>query len=354
MDKKLRFALIGCGAISKKHIESLRNIPDAELTAVCDIDKDAAAKTGQSYHVPYYTDAHELAKKEAFDVFVVVTPSGSHAQVILELVQYEKHFVVEKPLALRLFDVDEIIRACDTKGCKLFVVQQNRFNPPIVQLKKALEAGRFGKIVLATARVRWCRRQDYYDQKKWRGTWQWDGGVLANQANHHVDMLTWLIGDVDEVSSMSATRLVKIEAEDTIVACLKFHNGALGVIEATTATRPKDLEGSISVLGEKGSVEIGGFYTNKLKLWSFENKLPEDDAIVKNYSETPETFAWNHMEYYKNVIHSIRQHKKGLVDGFEGRKSIELINAIYESTESGEKVPLRFVPSHSRLGKNAQ
>lgn len=349
MKNKIKFALVGCGTISKKHVASLKSIPEAEVIAICDVNREVISNLG-AINVPFYTDYHKMAKSEDIDVFVILTPSGAHAKNIFDLVQYGKHFVVEKPLTLKLSDADEIIESCDKRGCKLFVVQQNRFNPPVVKLKEALDAGRFGKTVLATVRVRWCRKQEYYNQKKWRGTWAYDGGVLANQANHHVDMLTWLVGDVVSVNAMAATRLANIEAEDTAVAILKFRSGALGVIEATTATRPKDLEGSISILGEKGAVEIGGFYMNELKTWNFEDSTLEDKEIFEKYGKTPNVFAWNHTEFYKDAIHCIREGKRGLIDGLAGRKSLELINAIYESVEAGREVTLRFVPKHTRLG----
>src|SRR5207253_3813000 len=191
-----------------------------------------------------------------FAAVAVLTSNGMQAAHVIACAKAGKHALVEKPMALRLQDADHMIRACDEAGVKLFVVKQNRFNLPIVKAREALDAGRFGKLVLGTVRVRWCRPQAYYDAAAWRGTWAWDGGVLTNQASHHIDMLEWMMGDVDSVTAMTCTRLAKIEAEDTAVAILHFRNGALGVIEATTATRPKDLEGSLSVLGEKGSVVV--------------------------------------------------------------------------------------------------
>ena len=179
----------------------------------------------------------------------MLTASGSHAQHVVELAPYGADIVVEKPMALTLEDADKMIEVCDRHGVRLFVVKQNRFNVPVVQLRKALDAGRFGKLVLGTVRVRWCRPQSYYDQDSWRGTWAHDGGVLTNQASHHIDLLEWMMGDVESVFAKSITALVDIEAEDTAIVTIKFKNGALGIIEATTAARPKDLEGSLSVLG---------------------------------------------------------------------------------------------------------
>jgi predicted dehydrogenase len=349
--KALRFALVGCSAIAKKHAESLRRIDGAELAAVCDIDISRAEDLGNAYGVRHYGDYHELLKRETVDVVTVLTQSGDHAARVLDLLPYGKHIVVEKPLALRLEDADAVIRGCDEAGVKLFVVQQNRQNRAIQALRRALDERRFGRLVLGTVRVRWCRRQDYYDAAPWRGTWAQDGGVLTNQASHHIDMLRWMMGDVESVTAMTATRLARIEAEDTAVAMLRFYSGALGVIEATTATRPSALEGSISILGERGSVVVGGFAMDRLETWAFEDQEPYDAAIFETNGRNPDVIAWNHAEYLRSVVESIRSDRRALVDGLEGRRSLELINALYESSESGREVVLRFRARHARLGQ---
>jgi predicted dehydrogenase len=280
-----------------------------------------------------------------------LTPSGVHATNVVELARYGKHFVVEKPMALTLDDADRMIRVCDEAGVKLFVVKQNRYNLPVQKLREALEAGRFGKLVMGTVRVRWCRDQKYYDQDAWRGTWKFDGGVFANQASHHVDLLEWMLGDVESVFAYSTTRLVDVETEDTGIAVLKFRNGALGVIEATTATRPRDLEGSISVLGERGTVEIGGFAVNAMKVWDFVDRDARDDEVVAQYRENPpNVYGYGHHAYLRHVVECLRLNRKALVDGLEGRRSLELIMAIYESIETGREVALRFKPAKCRLG----
>ena len=270
---------------------------------------------------------------------------------MLELVEYGRPLVVEKPLALRLEDADRMIEACDAHGVKLFVVHQNRYNLPIVKAREALEQGRFGRLVLGTVRLRWTRDQAYYDSESWRGTWAHDGGVFMNQAVHHIDMLTWFMGNVESVRSMAATRLVKIEAEDTGVAVIRFNSGALGVLEATTATRPKDLEGSISILGEKGSVVIGGFFMNELVTWNFEDKQPDRRRGVRAVRQEP-AGAWRttSASTSRGVIASLQTKKAALVDGLEGRKSLELITALYESIETNTDVQLRFRPKKCRLG----
>jgi UDP-N-acetyl-2-amino-2-deoxyglucuronate dehydrogenase len=351
----LNFALVGCGRIARRHAEILagKRIEQAGLAAVCDVVEHRAKAFGAKYGVPYFTDYRrmldELGKR--IDVLSILTPSGTHARNCLVLAPYGKHIVVEKPMALTLADADAMIRACDRAGVKLFVVKQNRYNLPVLKLREALEAGRFGKLVLGTVRVRWCRTQDYYDQDAWRGTWAQDGGVFSNQASHHVDLLEWMMGQVDSVFAKAATALVNIETEDTGVVILKFVSGALGVIEATTATRPKDLEGSISILGEFGTVEIGGFAVNKMRVWNFNHPEPGDRDVLATCGENPpDVYGFGHVRYLEHVVDCVLHDKAALVDGLEGRKSLELITAIYESIESGKEVHLRFAPKHCKLG----
>lgn len=350
----LKFGLVGCGRIAKRHSELLGNkqIENALLGAVCDIDEEKAKKIGKQFNVPYYCNMDEMMQNESIDVVCVLTESGYHAKHVINLANYGKHIVVEKPMALTLDDADDMIRACDENGCKLFVVKQNRFNVPVVKLKEAMDEKRFGKLVLGTIRVRWCRDQNYYDQAWWRGRWDMDGGVLTNQASHHVDLLEYMMGDVESVFAKSTTSLVNIEAEDTAIVSLKFKNGALGIIEATTAVRPKDLEGSISILGETGTVEIGGFAVNKMLHWNFTHKKDGDDEVMEKYSvNPPNVYGFGHQAYYEHVVDSILKNKKHLVDGFVGRKSLELISAIYESIETNKEVFLRFKPTKCKLGQ---
>jgi len=349
----LKFALIGCGRIAKRHSEllSFKQIEGAELVAVCDNIYEKSEKIGKQFDVPAYADMDKMMQKEPLDVAVVLTPSGLHAEHVVNLAKYGKHIMVEKPMALTLDDADAMINACDQNNCKLFIIKQNRFNVPVVKLREALVNGRFGKLVLGTVRVRWARHQSYYDQDKWRGTWAMDGGVLANQASHHVDMLQWMMGDVESVFAKANTALVDIEAEDTAIVTLKFKNGALGIIEATTATRPKDLEGSISVLGEYGTAVIGGFAVNQMQTWNFDHKEEGDSKVLDDYSvNPPNVYGYGHQAYYEHVIQCISNGGHNLVDGFQGRKSIELISAIYESVETGKEVFLRFKPKACKLG----
>jgi UDP-N-acetyl-2-amino-2-deoxyglucuronate dehydrogenase len=351
----LNFALVGCGRIAKKHAGNLAegHIPGASLSAVCDIKEERARFYGEKYKVPWFTDMHEMLKTKGdeIDVLNILTPSGDHAQNAIDLAPYGKHLVVEKPMALTLHDADQMIKACDHSGIKLFVIKQNRFNLPVKKLREAVEADRFGKMVMGTVRVRWMRDQAYYDQDPWRGTWQHDGGVFANQAIHHVDLLQWMMGPVESIYAKSATRLVNIEAEDTGVVIVKFTSGALGIIEATTATRPKNLEGSVSIMGEKGTVEIGGFAVNEMTTWNFTEEKEEDKEVLEKYKQNPpDVYGFGHTEFLSNVVKVINEEKATLVDGLEGRKSLELVSAIYESIETGKEVFINFQPQKCRLG----
>ena len=349
----LRFGLLGCGRIAKRHSELLggNHIDGARLVAVCDPLRSRADAVASKFGVPASYDIGEFLARKDVDAVAVLTPSGLHAEHVIACARAGKHVVVEKPMALRLSDADDMMRACDEAGVKLFVVKQNRFNVPVVKAREALEAGRFGKLILGTVRVRWCRDQAYYDQDEWRGTWASDGGVLSNQASHHVDMLEWFFGDVVSVHARAITALANIETEDTAVATLKFRNGALGIIEATTAARPTDLEGSLSILGEKGTVEIAGFAVNQIRHWRFVDERASDKDVVEKFSvNPPNVYGFGHQAYYQHVIDCLVNQRAALVDGIEGRKSLELISALYESIETGLEVPLHFTPRRSRLG----
>jgi UDP-N-acetyl-2-amino-2-deoxyglucuronate dehydrogenase len=342
----IRFGLLGCGRIAKRHSELLGggHIDGARLVAVCDPIHARADAIAAKFGVPAVHEINDFLARADIDAVAVLTPSGMHPE----------HAIVEKPMALRLQDADDMIRACDEAGVKLFVVKQNRFNVPVVKAREALDAGRFGRLILGTVRVRWCRDQAYYDQDAWRGTWAYDGGVLTNQASHHVDMLEWFFGDVVSVHARAITALANIETEDTAVATLKFRNGALGIIEATTAARPTDLEGSLSIMGEKGTVEIAGFAVNQIRHWRFVDELASDRDVVEKFSvNPPNVYGFGHKAYYDHVVDCLSNQTAALVDGLQGRKSLELISALYESIETGREVPLHFAPRLCRLGQTA-
>ncbi|MDA3885004.1 MAG: Gfo/Idh/MocA family oxidoreductase [Candidatus Delongbacteria bacterium] len=353
--KNYKFALVGCGRISGKHIDAIDAIKNTNIVAVCDTDfekaKTVAKKIG---NINFYSTYDEMLQNEDIDIVSILTPSGLHAKQTIDIVKkYKKHIVVEKPMALILEDADEMIKVCDANSVRLFVVKQNRYNLPVQKLREAIEDDSFGKLVMGTVRVRWCRPQEYYDRDPWRGTWELDGGVITNQASHHIDLLEWMMGEPVSVMAKTKTYLADIEVDDTAAAIISFENGSMGIVEATTATRPKDLEGSLSVLGENGSVVIGGFAVNKMETWNFKN-LSENESkeIVEKYAEMPpNVYGFGHQRYLEHVIDCIENNKQALVDGFEGRKSLELINAMYESAETGKEVFLRFHPKKSRLGK---
>ena len=348
-----KFAIVGCGRIAKRHSELLGTgqIEGATLSAVCDPDPQRADKFAEKFNVPAFHSLADLLRSGDCDAVTILTPSGMHAEHAIEAAQAGKHVIVEKPMALRMRDADAMIRACDEAGVKLFVVKQNRFNVPVVKAREALEAGRFGKLILGTVRVRWSRDQSYYDQDDWRGTWAQDGGVLANQASHHIDLLEWFFGDVVSVHARAITALVDIEAEDTAIATLKFANGALGIIEATNAVRPKDLEGSLSVLGSTGTAVIGGFAVNKMEHWNFSEPLPEDANIKEQFSvNPPNVYGYGHQAYYEHVIDCLKHDRAALVDGLQGRRSLELITALYELIETGQEVSVHFSSRFSKLG----
>jgi predicted dehydrogenase len=356
MDKTgiLNFGIIGCGRIAiHKHIDLVaREIKQAHLSAVCDIQPDRARLWGEKYGVPHYQDYHEMLQRHPeVDVVTVLTESGNHARHVLDLAVYGKHIIVEKPMALRIEDAESMIAACAQNRRRLFVVLQNRYNPAVRKVKEAVDARRFGDIFMATVRVRWCRRQPYYDQDAWRGTWKMDGGALSNQASHHLDLLAWLAGDVQSVYARSMNAFARIEAEDTGVAVLRFRNGALGTIEATTAARPTDTEGSISIMGSKGMAEIGGFAVNQLRTWQFEEREPGDDeAIMKYMTNPPSVYGYGHAQCLRDIIGAIQSGRPSLVDGAEGMKSLALIHALYASIETGREVFLADRPASARLG----
>jgi UDP-N-acetyl-2-amino-2-deoxyglucuronate dehydrogenase len=274
------------------------------------------------------------------DEVAICTPSGLHPQHGILAAKAGKHVVCEKPMAITLTAADELVQACDDAGVHLFVVKQNRLNPPVQLLKRALDKGRFGRLYMANTTVRWTRPQEYYDQAPWRGTWEFDGGAFMNQASHYVDLLQWLAGPVESVVAKTATLARRIEAEDSGAAILRFRSGALGVIEVTMLTYPRNLEGSITLLGETGTVKIGGTAVNRVETWQFAD-YDDDDKLIDQANYTPPTvYGHGHEGYYRNVVAVLRGEAQADTDGRAGRKSLELILGIYESARTGHEVPL--------------
>jgi UDP-N-acetyl-2-amino-2-deoxyglucuronate dehydrogenase len=248
-EQAFRIALVGCGRISVNHFDAIRRIDGLEIVAVCDVVEERARAAGEANGVPWFRSYSEMLKKVECEVVAIATPSGLHPEQGVIAARAGKHVVTEKPMAISLTGADELVHACDSAGVHLFVVKQNRLNAPVQMLKRAIDKGRFGKIYLANTTVRWSRPQEYYDQAPWRGTWEFDGGAFMNQASHYVDLIQWLIGPVESVVAKTATLARRIETEDSGVAVLKFRSGALGTIEVTMLTYPKNLEGSLTILG---------------------------------------------------------------------------------------------------------
>lgn len=353
----LKAALVGCGRIAKKHFSILHNsgIEGVRLVAVCDIDQGKAESLASGTEVRTYSDYGKMMEKEEVDLVAVLTPSGLHAKHVIDLSSYGAHIVVEKPMALTLADADKMIEACKRAKVKLFVVKQNRFNLPVTYAKGLVDANALGELTVGAIRVRWCRRQEYYDQAEWRGTWALDGGVLANQASHHIDLLQYFFGPVESVHAFTSNALVDVETEDTAVASLRFLNGALGTIEATTAARPTDLEGSISVLGEKGVIEIGGFAVNELKRVHITDEQPMEESELRRHSQRPDSvYGFGHRPYYEEVFRCLNGETVSEINGEEGRKSLEIIVGMYQSAHTGKTVRFPLASTQSRLGGSDQ
>ena len=346
----LKVSLVGCGRISQKHAEVLSSgkIKKLSLISVCDIKLEKAKRVGIRFNIPYFNNMHEMINNTKPDIISVLTESGNHADNIIELSKYGKILIVEKPMALTIGDAEKMIFECKKNNCELFVVKQNRFNNAVSRLKKMIEKDLLGRLFLSTVRVRWKRDQIYYDQDDWRGTWRLDGGVITNQASHHIDLLEWMMGEVKSVFAKSINALAKSEAEDTAVVVLNFKNGGLGIIEATTATRPKNLEGSLSVLGEKGTVVIGGFAVNKVISWDIEGIESIDQNSL---NENPKNvYGFGHQKFYNYVLEVLEGKKDNMLDGNNGKKVVEIINCIYESIETNSEVKIGAKIIKSKLG----
>lgn len=335
-----RVALVGCGRISKNHFEAIAKVGGLSLSGVCDTVEARAKHAGEALGVPWFTSYETMLREAPCEIVTIATPSGLHPAHGILAAKAGKHVVCEKPMAITLASADALVNACDDAGVKLFVVKQNRLNPPVQLLKRAMEKGRFGKLYLANTTVRWTRPQEYYDQAPWRGTWEFDGGAFMNQASHYVDLMQWLMGPVESVIAKTATLARKIEAEDTGIAVLRFRSGALGTIEVTMLTYPKNLEGSITILGEKGTVKIGGTAVNRVEKWEFAEPDP-DDALVEASNTSPTSvYGFGHEAYYRNVLSVLHGEAVPDTDGRGGRKSLELILGIYQSARTGREVPL--------------
>ncbi len=342
--RKVRFALVGCGRIAQNHFEALRRHGErAELVAVADVDAAALSAAVASTGARGFTSLADMLAARAelgIDCVVLTTPSGLHPRQAIEAARAGLHVMTEKPMATRWQDGLAMVKACDDAGVRLFVVKQNRRNSTLQLLKRAVSEGRFGRLYNVAVNVFWTRPQAYYDSADWRGTWEFDGGAFMNQASHYIDLLDWICGPVESVMAYTGTLARNIEVEDTGVAALKWRNGAMGTVNVSMLTYPKNLEGSITLLGEKGSVRIGGVAVNEIQHWQFDTPHEMDTQIADASYQTTSVYGFGHPLYYDNVINTLRGEAEAETDGREGLKSLELLIAMYMSARDGKRVNL--------------
>ena len=340
-DRKIRFALVGCGRIAQNHFLALqKHASRAELAGICDVNAEALAAAAKLTGAPGYANLNELLRNSDADIVALTTPSGLHPEQTIQIAESGRHVMTEKPMATRWSDGKRMVAACDAAGVRLFVVKQNRRNATLQLLKKAISQGRFGRIYMVNINVFWARPQSYYDSATWRGTWEFDGGAFMNQASHYIDLLDWLIGPIESLQAYTATLARDIEVEDTGVMCVKWRSGALGSMNVTMLTYPKNLEGSITILGEKGTVRIGGVAVNEIQHWEFAEPHPEDANVREVSYQTTSVYGVGHPLYYDNVINVLRGEAEPETDGREGLKSLEVLIAAYLSARDGRLVSL--------------
>lgn len=341
VDRPIRIALVGCGRISRNHFGAIKQHgDDVQLVGVCDIDPEVARKHSEMYAVPAFGDLKEMLEVTRPDVVSLCTPSGLHPHQTEVAAKLGVHVITEKPMATRWQEGLRMVRACDEANVRLFVVKQNRRNSTLQLLKRAVEEKRFGRIYMVNINVFWTRPQDYYDSAKWRGTWELDGGALMNQASHYVDLIDWLIGPVADVQAMTGTLSRNIEVEDTAVLNIRWRSGALGSMSVTMLTYPKNFEGSITIIGEKGTVRIGGVAVNDIQKWDFADKREYDEQLQQANYETASVYGFGHPLFYENVLQALRGRAEAETDGREGLKSLEVLIAAYRSARDGRTVSL--------------
>jgi len=329
-----KIALTGCGRISKNHIGAIAELQKeglAQIVSCCDIIKERAEEAAKAIGggCKVYTDYSDMLHETDADLVTLCTPSGLHPYQAIEAAEAGKNILSEKPMGCSLEACDKAIAATDKAGVKYMVVKQNRFNPSIQLLRKAFEKGRFGRIYMILSSVLWTRPRDYYDMAPWRGTYELDGGCLSNQAAHYVDMVQWFGGDVQDVTAQFSTQKIKMEAEDTISVAIKFKSGAIGSINATVLTYPKNLEGSITILGDKGTVRVGGGSMNKIEHWEFADQDPMDEEAGKTDTAPKSVYGFGHLPYYRNVLDVLGDKIKPMCDGREARKTVDIIMRAY-------------------------
>ena len=336
----INIGLVGCGRISKKHFEAINQYNEINLLAICDNDADVLESAYKKTNAVKYDNYDLLLENNNIDVIVLCTPSGLHAGQTIKAASKGKHVVTEKPMSTLWRDGLNMVMACRDAKTHLFVVKQNRYNKTLQTLKRAILENRFGKIYSVNINVFWTRPQEYYDQAEWRGTWEMDGGALMNQASHYVDLLTWLIGPIADVHAMTGVLARNIEVEDTAVLNIRWRSGALGSMNVTMLTYPKNMEGSVTILGEKGSVKIGGVAVNEIQHWEFSDKRDYDKDIFQNNYQVNSVYGHGHALYYKNIIGVLNGDENPETNGEEGLKSLEVLIAAYLSSRSGSIISL--------------
>ena len=339
--RTIRFALVGCGRIAQNHFAAIQtHASRCELVDVCDIDPVALAAAVEKTGARGHNSLSGLLEHTTADCVILTTPSGLHPAQAIEVAAAGRHVITEKPMATRWKEGCAMVEACDKAGVRLFVVKQNRRNATLQLLKRAVEQKRFGQIYSVAINVFWTRPQAYYDSAKWRGTWEFDGGAFMNQASHYIDLLDWLIGPVESVMAYTGTLARDIEVEDSGVAAIRWSSGAMGTLNVTMLTYPQNLEGSITILGEKGTVRVGGVAVNEIQHWEFADQRPEDATIRQASYATTSVYGFGHPLYYDNVIQTLRGEAEPETDGREGLKSLELLIGLYLSARDGRRVAL--------------
>ena len=356
----MRYGLIGCGRISTNHVKAVIN-NKLEFTAVCDIVPEhmetVLEKNGlrEDASIKRYTDYKKMIAENDLELVGIATESGLHAEIALYCIDHGIHVIIEKPMAMNMRDAEEIIRRSEEKGVKVSACHQNRFNVAVQEMRKALEAGRFGKISHGSIHVRWNRGKAYYDQAPWRGTWAQDGGALMNQCIHGIDLLRWMMGnEAEEVYGVTRQQFHHyLEAEDIGMAVVKFKNGAIGTIEGTTNVYPKNLEETLYMFGEKGTVKLGGTSTNNIDVWEFADEQEADKANQNLQEATSNVYGNGHTSLYADMIDAIEHDRKPYVDAVAGRNALEMVLAIYKSQKEGVpvKLPLKGFKSTDMAGE---
>lgn len=356
----MKYALIGCGRIATNHIKAVTN-NQLELAALCDVKPEAMenllARHGLEGDtaIRRYTDYQEMLEAEKPTLVGIATESGSHAEIALACIERGIHVIIEKPIAMSMADADKIVEAAEKYNVKVCACHQNRFNNAIQATRKALEEDRFGRMSHGSIHVRWNRNKDYYDQAPWRGTWAQDGGCMMNQCIHGVDLLRWMMGDeVVEVYAQTAQQFHNyLECEDVGMAVVKFANGAIGTIEGTTNVYPKNLEETLYLFGEKGTVKIGGTSTNNIDVWDFADRRPEDEGMAGMQEATSNVYGNGHTAVYADMMDAIVQDRAPYIDAKAGRRALEMILAMYQSAATGKPVtlPLQGVASIDFVGR---